>query len=70
VAQSLKAVSTIEKKIDAVIQKAGYKNVIVRVMVNKNVDEAIDHYVDVTKADLLTMFTHDPASTKNYSIAA
>jgi len=60
VAQSLKTVSALEKKIDAVVQKAGYKNVVIRVMVNKNIDEAIGHYVEVTKADLLTMFTHDP----------
>ena len=59
VAQSLKTVSIIERKIDSVVQKTGYKNVIVRVMVNKQVDEAIDHYVDVIKADLLTMFTHE-----------
>jgi nucleotide-binding universal stress UspA family protein len=59
VAQSLKTVSIIERKIDSVVQKTGYKNVIVRVMVNKHVDEAIDHYVDVIKADLLTMFTHE-----------
>jgi nucleotide-binding universal stress UspA family protein len=59
VAQSLKTVSIIERKIDSVVQKTGYKNVVVRVMVNKQVDEAIDHYVDVIKADLLTMFTHE-----------
>jgi nucleotide-binding universal stress UspA family protein len=59
VAQSLKTVSAIEKKIDAVVQKSGFKNIICRVMVNKNIDEAIDHYVEATKADLLTMFTHE-----------
>ena len=59
VAQSLKTVSAVEKKIDAAVQKSGYKNIIVRVMVNKNIDEAIDHYVEATKADLLTMFTHE-----------
>jgi nucleotide-binding universal stress UspA family protein len=59
VAQSLKTVSIIERKIDSVVQKTGYKNVVVRVMVNKQIDEAIDHYVDVIKADLLTMFTHE-----------
>jgi nucleotide-binding universal stress UspA family protein len=59
VAQSLKTVSIIERKIDSVVQKTGYKNIVVRVMVNKQVDEAIDHYVDVIKADLLTMFTHE-----------
>jgi len=59
VTQSLKAVSSIERKIESVVQKTGYKNVIVRVMVNKKVDEAIDHYVEVIKADLLTMFSHE-----------
>jgi nucleotide-binding universal stress UspA family protein len=59
VTQSLKAVSSIERKIESVVQKTGYKNVIVRVMVNKKVDEAIDRYVEVTKADLLTMFSHE-----------
>jgi len=60
VASSLKVVSAVEKKIEAVVIKSGYKNVVFRVMVNKKIDEAIDHYVDVIKADLLTMFTHDP----------
>ncbi len=60
IASSLKEVSALEKKIDSAIQKSGFKNVIVRVMVNKKIDEAIDHYVETTKADLLTMFTHDP----------
>lgn len=59
VTQSQKTVSIIERKIDSVVQKTGYKNVVVRVIVNKQVDEAIDHYVDVIKADLLTMFTHE-----------
>ncbi len=60
IASSLKNVSALEKKIDSVVQKCGFENVIVRVMVNKNIDEAIDHYVATTKADLLAMFTHDP----------
>jgi len=59
VTSSLKDVSTLEKKLDAIVQKAGMENVIVRVMVNKNVDEAIEHYVEVSKANLLAMFTHD-----------
>jgi nucleotide-binding universal stress UspA family protein len=59
IASSLKEVSALEKRIDQAVQKSGFKNVIVRVMVNKKIDEAIDHYVEVIKADLLTMFTHD-----------
>ncbi len=59
VTSSLKEVSLLEKKIDAIVQKAGIKNVIVKVMVNKNIDEAIDYYVNTSNADLLAMFTHD-----------
>jgi nucleotide-binding universal stress UspA family protein len=59
VISSLKEVAATEKKIDAIVQKAGIGNVIVRVMVNKDIGEAIDHYVKVSKADLLTMFTHE-----------
>lgn len=58
---SLKAVSALEKQIDNVVQKSGFKNVIVRVIVNKKIDEAIDYYVETKKVDLLTMFTHDPS---------
>lgn len=59
VASSATQVSAIEDKIEAVVQKSGYKNVIIRVLVNRNVDEAIDHYVAASKADLLTTFTHE-----------
>ena len=59
VTSSLKQVSAIEKRIDEIVEKAGYNNVIVRVMVNKNVDEAIQHYLDSTKADILATFTHE-----------
>ena len=60
ITSSLKGLSALEKKIDHEVQKCGFKNVIVRVMVNKKIDEAIDYYVNAKKADLLTMFTHDP----------
>lgn len=59
VASSLKEVSAIEKRIESVVERSGFKNVIFRVMVNKKIDEAIDHYSGVVKADLLAMFTHD-----------
>ncbi len=58
VTPSLKTVGQLEKKVDAIVTKAGYPNVIVRVMVNKDIDEAIQHYVTTVKADLLTTFTH------------
>ena len=59
VTSSLKEVSALEKILDAIVQKSGMENVVVKVMVNKNIDEAIEHYVKVSKADLLAMFTHD-----------
>jgi nucleotide-binding universal stress UspA family protein len=59
IAKSLKEVSALEKKIDNVVERCGFSNVIVRVMVNKKIDEAIDHYTGVVKADLLAMFTHE-----------
>jgi nucleotide-binding universal stress UspA family protein len=57
VASSARQVPAIEKKIDAIVEKTGFRNVVVRVMVHKNVDEAIDQYVTGIKADLLSTFT-------------
>jgi nucleotide-binding universal stress UspA family protein len=59
VTPSLKEVAALEKKIAGNISKAGITNVISKVIVNKNIDEAIDYYVAESKADLLAMFTHD-----------
>ncbi|MBL7857782.1 MAG: universal stress protein [Cyclobacteriaceae bacterium] len=59
VVPSNKDIAAIEAKIDKVIMKTGFKNVIVRMLVNENVDVAIDNYVKASKADLLTMFTHE-----------
>jgi nucleotide-binding universal stress UspA family protein len=59
VTSSLKEVGQIEKKIEANIAKAGITNVVPKVIVNKNIDEAIDYYVKESKADLLAMFTRE-----------
>lgn len=59
VTPSLKEVATLEKEVGAAISKAGMSNVVVKVIVNKEIDEAIDYYVAESKADLLAMFTHD-----------
>jgi nucleotide-binding universal stress UspA family protein len=59
VTPSLKEVSALEKKVSAIIAKAGIVNVVAKVIVNKDIDEAIDYYVNESKADLLAMFTHD-----------
>jgi nucleotide-binding universal stress UspA family protein len=59
VTSSLKEVSNLEKKITSIVEMSGIKNIICKVMVNKKIDEAIEHYVNVSNADLLAMFTHD-----------
>jgi len=59
VTSSLKEVSALEKKIDGIVKKAGITKIICKVIVNKNIDEAIDYYVTESNADLLAMFTHD-----------
>lgn len=59
VTPSLKEVSALEKKVSASISQAGITNVVAKVIVNKDIDEAIDYYVTESKADLLAMFTHE-----------
>lgn len=59
VTSSLKQVSAIEKKIDTLVEKSSYKNVIVRIMVNEKPEEALEHYVSSIKADLIATFTHE-----------
>lgn len=59
VTPSLKEVAALEKKVSASITQAGITNVVAKVIVNKDIDEAIDYYVTESKADLLAMFTHD-----------
>ncbi|NJM25401.1 MAG: universal stress protein [Bacteroidia bacterium] len=58
VASSQKAVADSEAKLDKVVQKGGYENILVRVLVNKSVDEALQEYVNKMKPDLLTLFAH------------
>ncbi len=59
VTPSLKEVASLEKKVNASISKTGLENVVAKVIVNKDIDEAIDYYITESKADLLAMFTHD-----------
>jgi nucleotide-binding universal stress UspA family protein len=59
VTSSLKHVNAVEKKVESIVNKCSYRKVVYRVMVNEDIDEAIDHYVSVVKADLLTTFTHE-----------
>jgi nucleotide-binding universal stress UspA family protein len=54
-----KNVDDLEEKIEKAAQKLGYKNIVTLVLVDSYVEEAIDQYISVCKADLLTMFTHN-----------
>lgn len=59
VTPSLKQVSALEKKLEEIVLKAEISNIVCKVIVNKDIDEAIDYYTTEVKADMLTMFTHD-----------
>lgn len=48
-----------EKKIEKVLEKLKYKDIVSLVLVDRSIDAAIDQYIDVTKADMLAMFTHE-----------
>ena len=50
-----------ELEIETVIKKSGYKNIVTLVTFDPDIDGAIDQYISVSKADLLTMFTHEPS---------
>src|SRR5690606_27991475 len=53
VAPDKKAATVAEGKIDKVVIKSGYKNVLVRVLVNENTSAAINTYVKKLKVDVL-----------------
>lgn len=48
-----------ELKIETVLQKFSYKNLVTLVLVDSDIGAAIDQYVEVSKADILAMFTHE-----------
>jgi len=52
-------VDVIEGKIDSVLKKFPYKNIVTLVLVDNDVDSALDQYVEVSRADVLAMFTHE-----------
>jgi nucleotide-binding universal stress UspA family protein len=54
-------ISVIEDQINAIIKKAKYKNIVTLVTFDLDIDGAIEQYISVAKADLLTMFTHEPS---------
>jgi nucleotide-binding universal stress UspA family protein len=52
-------IGPIEAKIERVLQKFPYKNIVTLVLVDSDIDSALDQYVEVSKADVLAMFTHE-----------
>ena len=52
-------VDLIEGKIDSILKKFSYKNIVTLVLVDNDVDSALDQYVEVSRADVLAMFTHE-----------
>ena len=54
-----KNIGPIEARIEGVLKQFPYKNIITLVLVDSNIDSAIDQYVEVSKADVLAMFTHE-----------
>lgn len=53
-----KEVEALEEKVDKVVHKLGYENIVSLVLVDRDIEGAIDQYINVSKADLLAMFTH------------
>jgi len=54
------SVDELEQKIEKAIHSTGYKKFVTLVTVDHEVDAAIESYVKLAKADLVTMFTHKP----------
>ncbi|MBX2967559.1 MAG: universal stress protein [Cyclobacteriaceae bacterium] len=52
------AATVAESKLDKMVIKSKYKNVVVRVLVNENTPLAINNYIKKVKVDVLTMFPH------------
>jgi nucleotide-binding universal stress UspA family protein len=52
-------VDVIEARIEAILREFPYKNIITLVLVDSDIDSALDQYVEVSKADVLAMFTHE-----------
>lgn len=54
-----KDVEELEEKVDKIVAKQSYKNIVSLVLVDRFIEGAIDQYIGVSKSDLLAMFTHD-----------
>lgn len=52
-------ITNVEEKIEKTVKKLKYENMVTLVLVDRNIDAAIAQYIDVSKADMLAMFTHE-----------
>jgi nucleotide-binding universal stress UspA family protein len=58
VVKSGKDVPEIEEKVEGLAAKAGHKDAVVMIFADGSIDEGIEQYIGLAKADLLAMFTH------------
>jgi nucleotide-binding universal stress UspA family protein len=58
VVKSGKDVPALEEKVEGLAAKSGHKDAIVMIFADGSVDEGIEQYIGLAKADLLAMFTH------------
>src|SRR5690606_32059252 len=54
-------IDQLEARIGEVLKKYTYPNIITLVLVDHDVDAALEQYVQNAKADVLAMFTHEPS---------
>jgi nucleotide-binding universal stress UspA family protein len=59
VASSGKDAGVIEEKMEGIIEKCNYDKIVNIVLADRSIDDAINHYITINKADLLIMFTHN-----------
>ena len=50
-------VEALEEKIDKIVEKADYKKIVTMVLVDSDVDAALAQYINISKSEMLAMFT-------------
>ncbi len=58
IVKSGKNVPDLEEKVEALAAKGGHKDAVVMIFTDGSIDEGIEQYISLAKADLLAMFTH------------
>jgi nucleotide-binding universal stress UspA family protein len=59
IVSSGKSVPMTEEKIEGIIEKSGYENIVVMVLADSSVEKGIEQYIKNSRADILAMFTRD-----------